>query len=291
VKRQHRQIFAVLIDVLSFRMVDGELSGRDLDTNGACREQVFQLWDELAAIPSAETDRAWRHLATTISGWVQADMAYWCANVRFLHGEEAERDVLYGWRIKVINFLDPPIEAVQLAAQRHVDNRLKDPGMSTIAAVRGSGVFRVDRLHSGFVDMDAFSKTEYYQTHYVDFGIHDQLSIGCPISPEVEVFYVFNRRKIRDLFSEADAELAGFALRGLSWFHRQMVYSHGLLVAKDPLTPTQREVLRLLLSDKTEKEIAAELGQSFHTTHTHVKDIFRKYNVKSRAGLMAVWLA
>jgi DNA-binding CsgD family transcriptional regulator len=61
-------------------------------------------------------------------------------------------------------------------------------------------------------------------------------------------------------------------------------------MAQEPLTPMQREVLQLLLSDKTEKEIAGELGQSFHATHTDVKDIFRKYNVKSRTGLMAVWL-
>lgn len=217
-------------------------------------------------------------------------MAYWVANVRFLHGEDAERDVLFGWRIKVINFLDPPAEAVQLAAQRHVADRLEEPGMTTIAAMRGSGVFRVDRLYAGFVDMAEFSKTHYYRTHYVDFGIHDQLSIGCPISPETEIFHVFNRRKIDTHFSEADAELAGFALRGLSWLHRLMVHSHGLLVAQEPLTPMQRQVLQLLLSEKSEKKIAAELGQSYNTTHTHVKEIFRKYNVKSRAGLMAVWL-
>ena len=272
-------------------MIDRELSEREIGTNRVDREQVFELWDELAAIPSAETDRAWRHLVSTIAGWIQSDMVYSVVNVRFLHGEDAARDLLFGWRIKVITFLDPPPQPVQVAADRHVEHRVKDHGMTTIAAARGSGVFRVERLHAGFVDMDAFRKTEYYQTHFVAFGIHDQISVGCPISPEVELFYVFIRRELKTLYSEAEAELVGFALRGLSWMHRQLIYSHGLLVAQEPLTTTQRDVLRLLLTDKTEKEIATELGQSFHTTHTHVKDIFRKYNVKSRAGLMAVWLA
>jgi DNA-binding CsgD family transcriptional regulator len=254
------------------------------------QEGIFKLWDELAAFPSSEIDRAWRHLAATISSWIQSDMFYWVADVRFLHGEQAAHDVLHGWRAKVISFLDPPTAAEQLAAQRHVGNRLEDPGMTTIAAVRESGVFRVYRLRSGFVDLDAFRKTDYYQAHYTAFGIQDELCVGCPVSPETEAYFVFNRRGTTEPFSDADAELAGFALRGLSWFHRQMFFSHGLLVAQEPLTPMQREVLQLLLSDKTEKEIATELGQSFHTTHTHVKDIFRKYNVKSRAGLMAVWL-
>lgn len=258
--------------------------------NRADQERVFQLWDELAAFPSAEIDRGWRHLARTISEWVQADMVYWVGTVRFLHGEQATQDILHGWRIKVVDFLDPPTEQEQRAAQREIDNRMHDPGMTTIASLRGSGVFRVNRLHEGFVDMDEFRQTDYYRANYVDLGIHDELSVACPVSPETEAYFVFNRREIDGGFSDADAELAGFALRGLSWFHRQMFFSHGLLVAQEPLTPTQREVLRLLLSEKTEKEIATGLGQSFHTTHTHVKEIFRKYNVKSRAGLMAVWL-
>lgn len=253
-------------------------------------ERVFRLWDELAAFPSAEIDRAWRRLAETIAGWIQADFVYWVATVRLLDGEKATRDAMFGWRIKVVTFLDPPTREAHLAARNHVGHRLEEPGMTTIASVRDSGTFRINRLHHGFVDLDAFRKTDYYRAHYVDLGIRDELSVGCPITPEAEAFYVFNRRGTADLFSEADAELAGFALRGLSWFHRQVFHSHGLLVAQEPLTPTQRQVLQLLLSEKTEKEIAAELGQSFHTTHTHVRDIFRKYAVKSRAGLMAVWL-
>jgi len=254
-------------------------------------DYVFRLWDELAAFPSAEIDLAWQHLTKTVAGWIEADTAFWVGTVRFLHGDLAARDIMHGWRIKLVTFLHPPTEEEQLAAQRTLGNRQQDPGLTTIAAVRGSGVFRVHRLHDGFVDLDELRKTDYYRAHYVTFGINDQLWVACPISPETESYFVFNRRGTAALFSEADAELAGFALRGLSWFHRQMFYSHGLLVAQEPLTPTQREVLQLLLSDKTEREIATELGQSFHTTHTHVKEIFRKYNVKSRAGLMAVRLA
>lgn len=257
--------------------------------NGVDREPVFRLWDELAAFPSAEIDQAWRHLAQTIASWIGADTGFWVGTVRMLDGAHAERDAMHGWRVKAITFLHPPSEEEQLAAQRAVATRPPDLGMATIAAVRGSGRFRVHRLHDGFIDLEAFRETDYFQSHFVAFGIDDQLWVASPTSPETEAYFVFNRRGAAR-FSEVDAALAGFALRGLSWFHRQMFYSHGLLVAQEPLTPTQRQVLHLLLSEKTEKEIAAELGQSFHTTHTHVKDIFRKYGVKSRTGLMAIWL-
>jgi len=256
----------------------------------ADNERIYQLWDELAAFPSAEIDRAWRYLAQTIVDWIGADTAFWTATVRFLHGARAARDPMFGWRIKAVEFLHPSTEQENIAARYALNNdQKKDPGLCSIASVRGSGTFRVHRLRDGHVDFEALQKTDYYRTHYIDCGIHDQLWVGSPISPETEGFFVFSRA--RDLFTEADAALAGAALRGLSWFHRQMFYSHGLLVAQEPLTPTQREVLHLLLSDKSEKQIAAEMGQSFNTTHRHVKDIFRKYNVKSRAGLMAVWLS
>ena len=52
----------------------------------------------------------------------------------------------------------------------------------------------------------------------------------------------------------------------------------------------QREVLRSLVSDRSEKAMTAERGQTYNTTHTHPKEIFRKHSVKSRAVLMAVWL-
>jgi DNA-binding CsgD family transcriptional regulator len=259
------------------------------ELTAADHDRVYRLWDELAAFPSAEIDKAWRHLAETIAGWIGAQTGFWVGTVRLLDGDAAEDDLLHGWRVKVVTFLHPPTEEEVLAAQRAVATRPPDLGMATVAAVRGSGRFRVHRLHDGFVDLAAFRETDYFKSHFVAFGIDDQLWVAAPISPQTESYFVFNRTGAAR-FTEADAALAGFALRGLNWFQRQLFYSHGLLVAQDPLTPTQRDVLQLLLSDKTEKEIAAEMGQSFHTTHSHVKEIFRKYNVKSRAGLMAVWL-
>src|ERR1700748_3312217 len=97
-------------------------------------EHIFRLWDELAAFPSSERDNAWKHLATTVAGWIRADMVYWVANVRLQHGEKATRDVLFGWRAKAISFLDPPTEQEKLAAKNHVQHRLRDPGMTTIEA-------------------------------------------------------------------------------------------------------------------------------------------------------------
>ncbi|WP_415028532.1 hypothetical protein [Alloalcanivorax venustensis] len=36
--------------------------------------------------------------------------------------------------------------------------------------------------------------------------------------------------------------------------------------------------------------MAEAMGQSPHTTHQYVKTLFRKFNVRSRAELTALWL-
>jgi hypothetical protein len=45
-----------------------------------------------------------------------------------------------------------------------------------------------------------------------------------------------------------------------------------------------------LLDGKTEKAVAAILGQSPNTTHIHVKSIYAKFGVHNRAALTSLWL-
>ena len=56
------------------------------------------------------------------------------------------------------------------------------------------------------------------------------------------------------------------------------------------LSPRERQVLHLLLTDLSEKEIAYQLGLGWRTTHGYTVSILRKFDVKGRIGLMALWL-
>lgn len=53
------------------------------------------------------------------------------------------------------------------------------------------------------------------------------------------------------------------------------------------LTVRQREVLKRLQTGESEKEITYALGLSAHTTHDHVKAIYRAFKVRSRGELLA----
>ncbi len=61
--------------------------------------------------------------------------------------------------------------------------------------------------------------------------------------------------------------------------------------AKPRFTVRQSEILCLLAADKLDKEIAAELGLSYRTVRSHLERMFRMCDVRSRAGLLAVWLS
>ncbi|WP_313164975.1 LuxR C-terminal-related transcriptional regulator [Sedimentibacter sp.] len=58
----------------------------------------------------------------------------------------------------------------------------------------------------------------------------------------------------------------------------------------DPLTVREQEVLQLILSGKSNREIAGALFISENTVKTHARSIFSKYDVSSRAELISTLL-
>jgi LuxR family maltose regulon positive regulatory protein len=99
---------------------------------------------------------------------------------------------------------------------------------------------------------------------------------------------VGDRERAAALFREADEILAGCPDPG--------VLPDRLAAAKRAARPpvagaelSEREltVLRLLNSGLSEREIGRELFLSFNTVHSHVKSVYRKLAVSSRADAVA----
>ncbi len=75
-----------------------------------------------------------------------------------------------------------------------------------------------------------------------------------------------------------------YAYASLSEDSRKRIVSSVPMLA--PLSPREKDVLDLLLEAKTNKEIAQELCISEYTVKSHVKNIYSKYDVTSRAELI-----
>ena len=52
-------------------------------------------------------------------------------------------------------------------------------------------------------------------------------------------------------------------------------------------TTVERQIIQLLADSHSEKEVAADLGLSPHTVHSHVKQIYRQLGISSRSELVA----
>lgn len=248
------------------------------------RDRIYCLWDEVAAFEAAQANDALTHLLSGVAQIVDAQNAYWFGAVRLA---DAVTDPLFGWRPHAIQYLTPlpNDETFTRDRIRSLDRGGIDE--ATVAQARLAGTYRAKRL-CDLVGEDWF-KSPTYQG-YVDRGVHDSLVVGVPVSAMAEGYYGFLRMRPDDPFTEPQRDIALYAMRGLTWFHRQVMLSHGLLVARTPLTPIERRVLALMLTDQSEKLMASTLGLTPSSLHTYVRDVLRKFGVSGRKGLTALWL-
>jgi len=111
-----------------------------------------------------------------------------------------------------------------------------------------------------------------------------------PIHEDLESHFIFDRKGDRPIFSMADGEAIREVIGSIPWFIKELSLAHGLHICKERLSHTHKRIVRFLLTDLSEPEIAAALKQSPKTTHKYVTEIYRKYGVRGRAGLMSLWL-
>jgi len=247
-------------------------------------ERIHVLWDELAAFEAAGGDNALLHLLATVAQILDAQNAYWMGAVRLTENED---DPLRGWRPRSIRYLRPLPNDEKFTQQRLMELNRGRVDEATVAHARRAGSYRAARLRD-LVSAQWF-KGETYKG-YVGRGVHDSLVVVAPVAAIAEGYYGFFRMRPDDPFTESQRDTALYAMRGLTWFHRQTMLAHGLLVARSPLTPKERRVLALLLTDKSEKEMAAQLHLAASTLHSYVRDVLRKFGVSGRNGLIALWL-
>jgi DNA-binding CsgD family transcriptional regulator len=249
------------------------------------QERIHHLWDELAGYEAAQSDVALMHLLGTVAEMVDAQNAYWMGAVRM---SDDKRDPLCGWRPRLIRYLRPLPNDEKFSQQRMRSlQRGQTIDEATVAQARQAGTFRANRFQD-LVSADWFKSATYQG--YLGRGVHDSLTVGVPVNPMAEAYYGFLRMRANDPFTETQRAIAFHAMRGLTWFHRQVLLAHGLVAAGSPLSPMERRVLALLLTDQSEKLIAENLKITPATAHTYVRGVLRKFGVSGRNGLTVLWL-
>jgi DNA-binding CsgD family transcriptional regulator len=74
----------------------------------------------------------------------------------------------------------------------------------------------------------------------------------------------------------------------VGWLHPADVSPAGRTAIT--LSPRERQVMMFLMDGNSRKEIAAKMGLSPHTLTDYLKEIYRKFEVRSRAELLAKFI-
>ncbi|MEP9378733.1 helix-turn-helix transcriptional regulator [Aquabacter sp. CN5-332] len=248
-------------------------------------ETIHRLWDDLSDFDVSQSVAAAAHLMAALCGASNAWNGTWAGAIRL--ADATCLDPLQGWRVgavQALHAIEPhPDEGHFKEILRVWDRREIDP--SFLLPMRGVGTFRT---YSFRRELPAeWFASDFYARHYGSVGTHDAVFVAFPLNDDCESHFGFYSTRT---FTDEEIALLAYALRGIKWFHRQLLLGCGLLLASTPLTSTEREVLQLLLTKAPEKEIARNKGIAASTAHQHVTSIFRKFGVRSRAELMSLWL-
>lgn len=250
------------------------------------RERIHLLWDDLADFDAAQVDHALKFLMQGLCNLVGGQNADWIGAVRL--ADALPDDPADGWRPVMVRFLHPSEKLLSAVKEqsRRLDRQLINEAAASIIARFGR--FRAYRLCDAVPQ--GWFESDFYRTYYRDCDREDAIYVAFPVNTDAESYFGVFRAVGESRFGAQERDVLAYALRGIKWFHRQLLLSHGLLVAGTPLTEVERRVLQGLLTGQTEKQIASDLGRSYHTTHEYVTAIYRKFAVNNRPALMALWL-
>ena len=273
---------------------------------------LHALWDDLSDFPASRIDEGLDFLMRWFHEHLAVDNVTWLGILRMLDENAAASDPFNGWRVRARQSLLPRSEHYEkLIAAYFSDEHFgrltpafyrkgSGPeaevhvGTASRTFMREAGAFRVHRLRDGWIDYAKFRRTEHYRLYYKLNDIADRIWIAFPVSPTVESIFLLDRLasgpNAKRRFTPDEADLAGTALRGLKEFHRRLLLGHGVLRNVKPLSPLKRRLLQELLSAKSEKEIAATMKRKPTTIREYVRELYAEYGVRTRTGLMALWL-
>lgn len=254
--------------------------------NVEMREHIHALWDKLSDFDAAQVDTALSFLLHSLCELVDAQNADWIGVVRL--PDSLPNDPVHGWRPPVVQLLHPNEKFLATVKEqtRKLEFGVADEVPTRVIAM--SGQFRACRLCD--VAPEGWFKSDFYRDYYQECGHDDAIYVAFPVNQDAESYFGVFRGNGQPSFTVQERDAVAYTLRGIKWFHRQLLLSHGLLIAEKALTPIERQVLQGLLNGLSEKEVAAAQGHSPHTTHEYVTAIYRKFGVNNRSALMALWL-
>lgn len=165
------------------------------------------------------------------------------------------------------------------------DEHAADPMLPVMVSTPGEVVTLTRRM--------AMPDRDWYESrHYREYrrwaGVDNCLYCFRRLGP-AEAFALGLHRAVGDRpFTAREVQLVSIAVEELAWAYD--VPPDPRIAERARLSPRVGQVLDRLLVGDSEKQIAVRLCLSRHTVHEHVKALYQRCGVSSRAELLAYWL-
>ncbi len=155
-----------------------------------------------------------------------------------------------------------------LIAARNLEKGVINDGIFAVLLPDGS----IKHASSGFRKWMTFNYRDYLQRRIrdIDTGRRDRRAIELHTGAEVRVVRLDGPDGVRYLVTVASYEPVRFRPE----YH---------------LTERQRDIVKYAVTGQSSREIADSLELSFHTVNTHMKNIYRRLDISTRAELAAMF--
>jgi len=120
-------------------------------------------------------------------------------------------------------------------------------------------------------------------------GFNDFIIAAFPIGPSNYSAAGFHRRIGKPDFTDREIMVVRLVASNVDWMHVEcapVAASEEVLM----LSPRERHVIVYLIQGDSRKEVARKLGLSEHTVGDYLKEIYRKFEVNSRAELLSKFI-
>ncbi|MEQ8504391.1 MAG: LuxR C-terminal-related transcriptional regulator [Rhodospirillales bacterium] len=225
-----------------------------------------------------------------VSEAVVADSVTWLAGYAGMFGQECwKAELLDGW--KVIEMIYPPeSDKTGKVAYAEYMQFAKTHGIDALTEVALDTTGKTRVVHIDDIDWEKFKTHPEKKKFYERFDIGQRMLGVYHLHEQAESYLIIDRVPGGPPFSGEDRENLYQALCEFPRVHHWLMLERGLVPpAGRPIMPRYQEILKLLQQNLSEKDIAERLNLSAGTVHGYVIDIYKTFNVNSRAELMSLW--
>jgi DNA-binding CsgD family transcriptional regulator len=148
----------------------------------------------------------------------------------------------------------------------------------------------VTRTRREAISDAAWYGSAFYRKYAEPLDIDDFIYSPYLVGGGVVTAIALYRRKAREPFGERERTIVHVVTGEVDWLHRE---GNDVPAAErvSELSPRQRQVMWLLVSGHSRKQIAATLRLSEHTVGDYIKALHRHFGVRSRGELLSKFIS